>query len=278
MRAWLTGIDHVVIVVRDLQRAANTYARLGFTLTPRGEHTLGSQNHCIMFGEDYVELLGVPKPHPALDHYREFLLRGEGLAALALATKDMVKAGAELAACGIATGPPLEFSRPVWHRDGDEAARFGILQLPLAVTPGARAFVCQHFTPELVWQPQWQAHAVGARGIAAIAVAVEDVEAAASDYARLFAEKPQRTQEGLLINTGTAPMALCARGDLGRRLAGVGLPARARPVAAALFVRVADREQAARTLKRNGIDAVKLNDGALGVSAQQAHGVALVFG
>ena len=66
MRQHLQGIDHVVVLVRDLDRAQQAYARMGFTLTPRGFHTLGSQNHCLMFGSDYVELLAVPRPHPAL--------------------------------------------------------------------------------------------------------------------------------------------------------------------------------------------------------------------
>ena len=66
MRRNIQGIDHVVVLVRDLDRAAAAYARMGFQLTPRGFHTLGSQNHCIMFGADYVELLAVPKPHPTM--------------------------------------------------------------------------------------------------------------------------------------------------------------------------------------------------------------------
>jgi len=41
-----------VVLVRDLDRARDTYARLGFTLTPGGLRTLGSQNHCIMFERD----------------------------------------------------------------------------------------------------------------------------------------------------------------------------------------------------------------------------------
>jgi catechol 2,3-dioxygenase-like lactoylglutathione lyase family enzyme len=278
MRASLTGIDHVVIVVRDLQRAANAYARLGFTLTPRGEHSLGSQNHCIMFGRDYIELLAVPQPHPALAYYRDFLSHGEGLAAIALASRDARAAHAELAAAGVRVEPPLEFSRPVKLENGAREARFRIVQLPVEALPGARAFVCEHFTPELVWQEEWRAHAIGATGLAAIGLAVEDVDAAANAYGRVLAEKPQRITEGLLVNTGTVPIGLASRGSLGRRLDGVALPARPRPVVAALFIHVADRALAARALEHHGIQPVRLKDGSLGVGAEQAHGIALVFG
>src|SRR5580692_2114904 len=55
-------LDHVVVNVRDrIDEAAETYCRLGFTLTPRGYHTLGSINHLAMFGTDYLELIGVPE-------------------------------------------------------------------------------------------------------------------------------------------------------------------------------------------------------------------------
>ena len=55
-------LDHVVINARDdMDRAADIYTRLGFTLTERGYHSLGSMNHLAMFGTDYLELIAVPK-------------------------------------------------------------------------------------------------------------------------------------------------------------------------------------------------------------------------
>src|SRR5215472_10632273 len=55
-------LDHVVINARDdMDRAADLYRRLGFTLTERGYHSLGSMNHLAMFGTDFLELIAVPK-------------------------------------------------------------------------------------------------------------------------------------------------------------------------------------------------------------------------
>jgi hypothetical protein len=52
-------LDHVVVDVRErMDEAAGTFAALGFQLTPRGHHTLGSMNHLAMFATDYLELLG----------------------------------------------------------------------------------------------------------------------------------------------------------------------------------------------------------------------------
>ena len=278
MRRAIAGIDHVVIAVRDLDRAQETYARLGFTLTPRGFHTLGSANHCIMFGNDYVELLALPVEHPAMRYYAEFLSRGEGLAAVALASTDADAAYAEFAADGIEADAPLDFSRPVRLAEGERDAAFRIVQLPPAQTPGCRSFVCQHRTRELVWRPEYRSHALGATGLAALAVVAEDPVTAAAGYAKLFRASPQKIDEGLLVQTGTAPIAVGSRGGIGRRLRGVGLPLRARPLVAVAFIRVADRAHAAEVLRRGGFDPVALPDGSFAVSADKAHGVALVFG
>jgi catechol 2,3-dioxygenase-like lactoylglutathione lyase family enzyme len=275
VRGHLQGIDHVVVLVRDLDKARDAYVRMGFTPTPRGLHTLGSQNHCLMFGRDYVELLAVPRPHPATQHFTDFLARGEGLGAIALATNDAHALHASLAADGIAADPPLDFSRPV---EGLGEARFRIVQLPPAASPGCRMFACQHFTREFVWLPDFQRHANGAAGIAAVALVCEDPAAAAASYAGVLAARPQRIEEGLLVQTGSAPIAFASRWNLGHRLHGVGLPLRPRPLVAALFIRVADRSATASVLRRNGLDPVALADGSFAVSAQDAHGVALVFG
>ncbi|MEC7674799.1 MAG: VOC family protein, partial [Pseudomonadota bacterium] len=59
-------LDHVVINTRrSMDAAAAAFADLGFTLTPRGEHSLGSINHLMIFGDNYLELLGLPADGPA---------------------------------------------------------------------------------------------------------------------------------------------------------------------------------------------------------------------
>ncbi len=275
MRSHVQGIDHVVVLVSNLDKAQQAYARMGFTLTPRGFHTLGSQNHCLMFGSDYVELLAVPKPHPAMQYFSDFLAKGEGLGAIALATDDAGGLHASLAKDGIAADAPLDFSRPV---EGLGDARFRIVQLPPDASPGCRMFACQHFTREVVWRPEFQRHANGVTAVAAVAVVAEDPEAAAADYGKLLAARPQDIEVGFLVQTGSASIALASRWKIGHRLHGVGLPLRSRPLVAALFVRVANRATAAGVLRRNGLNPVALADGSFAVSAQDAHGVAVVFG
>lgn len=271
MRAHIRGLDHVVILVRDLDRARDTYERLGFALTPRGYHSLGSQNHCIMFERDYIELMAVPKPHPAFQYFSDFLARGEGVGAIALATDDAEGAHAELTQSGIAAEAPLDLSRPV---EGLGEARFRLVQLPPDQTPGCRMFLCQHLTREIVWRREYQSHSVGATEIAAVAVVAED----AAGYACVFGEKPRRIKEGLLLASGSAQIVLSSHRKMENRLDPAGLPKRAPPLAVALFIRVADRARAAAAMRQGGLSPVMLKDGSFAIGADQANGVALVFG
>ena len=135
-----------MIAVRDLDRAARDFAALGFSLTPRGHHSIGSENHCIMFSTTYIELLWPgPKSHPWLDHHRNFVDAGDGLAALAFKIDEP-------------EGPYMDLSRPV---EGG-VARFRLVQ----ETPSV--FFVQHLTPELIWRREWQSHVNGSCELAGV--------------------------------------------------------------------------------------------------------------
>lgn len=149
-----------MIAVRDLDAAAATFTALGFTLTPRGHHSIGSQNHCIMLGSTYLELLVAPVAHPWLDYYRAF---GEGLAAIALSTSDADATYALLKGKG--AKPPMDLSRPV---DGG-IARFRLVQ----IENSPQIFFVQHLTRELVWRREWQAHANGARELVHVSLSAK---------------------------------------------------------------------------------------------------------
>src|SRR6188472_3287866 len=82
----IAGIDHVIVGVSDLERARLGWSRLGFTLSPRGRHIgQGTANYCIMFPDDYVELLGIVDPNDLVQRLDAFLAQSEGLMATAFA-------------------------------------------------------------------------------------------------------------------------------------------------------------------------------------------------
>jgi catechol 2,3-dioxygenase-like lactoylglutathione lyase family enzyme len=281
MRQHIDGIDHVVIVVRDLDAARDAFRRMGFSVTPRGHHTLGSQNHCIIFGRDYIELLWSPEgePHPSRRYYTEFARAGAGLAAIALKTDNAKGAYTEMLWAGFAPSDPVDFSRPVEVPGGKRDARFRVSMAARDSTPGGQIFVCEHLTSELVWRPEHLRHANGATGIAAVAIVADDVAATARPYERLFARQAEPIAEGLKVPTGgDAPLAFVTARSLAAKLPNVRLDARPGPLMAALFVRVADRDAAEAALRAGGFRPARMPDDSVALGADAAHGVALVFG
>ena len=51
------GLDHIVHAVRDLDRAADLYRKLGFTVGARNTHPWGTQNHIVQFDGCFIEVL-----------------------------------------------------------------------------------------------------------------------------------------------------------------------------------------------------------------------------
>jgi catechol 2,3-dioxygenase-like lactoylglutathione lyase family enzyme len=278
MRKHVKGIDHVVITVRDLDSSEDIFRRMGFTVTPRGHHTLGSQNHCVMFGRDYVELLMVPQRLPGREYYYDFARIGDGLAAIALKTDNVRGAYGELTAAALAPSEPVDFSRPVQLPTETKNASFRVTQLGLEQTPGGQVFLCQHFTPDVVWRPEFQTHANTATGLAAIAILSNEVPATAAAYERLFDVEAKIISEGLLVNTGDTPIAIVNERALAKRLPGVWISARHQPCMAALFIRVTDRDRAERSLRAGGLHPLRMPDGSVALGAAEAHGVAIIFG
>jgi len=231
-----------------------------------------------MFEHDYFELLMVPQRLPGREYYYDFARIGDGLAAIALKTDNARGAYGELTAAALAPSEPVDFSRPVQLPTGAQNASFRITQLGLEQTPGGQVFLCQHFTRDVVWRPEYQAHANSAAGLAAITIVSNEVPATAAAYERLFDVKAQTIAEGLLVNTGDTPIAIVNERALAKRLPGIWISARHQPCIAALFIRVADRDTAERTLRDGGLHPMRMPDGSVALGAAEAHGVAIVFG
>ncbi len=272
------GLDHLVVAVRDLDTARDAYERLGFTVTPRGHHTaLKSANHTVMFRDDtYVELLGIEEKRPANAHYAAFLLKREGIAAVALKTADARAARAPLAAAGFPTEESVDFGRPVDLPGGARDATFTITQIDPAATPGGRVFLCQHHTPEVVWRPDSLDHANGATGLAGLVIAADDPDAVAGAYARLFGTPVTTRGSARVVDTGNVPLLVATPDRLHWAWTSDPAFAAPRPFFAGLVVRVADLEQAQRALQKSKFPTVGGN-GVLRVNSTSACGAMIAF-
>ena len=249
------GLDHVVVAVRDLDGAAAAWRGLGFTVSPRGTHSahMGSGNYTIMFGEDYLELLGVLTPTPHNAPMRAFLEGREGLERAAFTTTDAAAGVAELAARGIAATGPIAFGRPVSLPGGGEAeARFNVFHWPRSERPGGLGiFACQHLTRDAVWIPELQAHANGARRLLRLEVLAADPAAAAAQMAALIDQPVAVEPDGasrVPTGGGRADLVFLDRATLAARHPGVSLDGLPAEGAAALVLATGDLAGAARAL------------------------------
>src|SRR5450432_1307969 len=185
------GIDHAVVVVKDLDKAAENWKRLGFTVSPRGTHSakMGSGNTTIMLDPDYIELLGVLVETEHNTPTRAFLVkRGEGIERIAFTAVDSAAGAEEIRARGYEPVGPTDFERPVTMPDGSlSAAKFRIFQWPIAEAPGGlRIFACQHKTRETVWIPELMKHANCAKRLKQVLIASPEPAKDAAHLVRLI--------------------------------------------------------------------------------------------
>lgn len=278
MTAVSEPFDHAVVVCGDLDAAAANWRALGFTLTQRGYHTLGSQNHCIMLARDYLELLHVTAPSPSRQYYWDAQQRGDGCAAMSCKSRDAFATAARLRAAGYKTSDPIEFSRPVRLDDGSEhPATFRVTALDEA--PGARYFVCEHRTPELLWRPEWMAHANGATAIEAAYLIVEagQVGAAAAAYAEMTGGTLIVADDRVArIAVDGAELVISTADALAEVTGTLHLTAESSGYAA-IRLRTADLAKARTHWGTHSIATVDLGPQATLIPAASANGVALLF-
>ncbi|MBS0341589.1 MAG: VOC family protein [Proteobacteria bacterium] len=177
------ALDHVVIAVASLEQAVADYRRAGFTVIAGGRHPGRNTANALVVFEDgsYLELIAYSAPSPEERWWRVLDAAGEGLVDFALLPQDIDAAVADARRRGLAelTAVPGARNRPDGVRIAWSSARQQRHDLP---------FLCADITPRALRVPEGDArrHANGARGIAAVQVAVQDVAASLARYRMLL--------------------------------------------------------------------------------------------
>ena len=275
----ITGIDHAIVGVHKLEAARRQWAKLGFTITPRGRHKgWGTANYCIMFETDYVELLGIVDPAGFTNKLDRFLKIREGLMGLAFSTETAEAVSAALEAASIGYKGPADLSRLLELPEGEVEPAFKLVYLNGA-TPGVSSFVCQHLTRDLVWRPEWTRHANGVTGIDSMTVVVRNTSTPRAGW-RTFLGKDAVTEideQEFIAMVGqtelrflTEAAAKAALPDLRRRK---WRP----PFLAGMALSVGDPAETVKALEAGGVKYARKDDETIAVSGSQANGVSLEF-
>jgi catechol 2,3-dioxygenase-like lactoylglutathione lyase family enzyme len=169
----VTGIDHLVIVVHDLERASAAYRALGFTVLPGGRHEphVGTENALIALQDgSYVELIAFYVPQPG-HRWWGALQIGSGLVDLCLHSDDLGADAKVLRDAGVIMGEPEPKSRT--RPDGVQV-RWSYA-LAGGAHRGVAPFIIHDVTGRDLRVPAERTHANGVVGIGAVTLAVDDV-------------------------------------------------------------------------------------------------------
>lgn len=98
-------LDHLVVVVKDIEVASETYQKLGFALKPGRKHSNGLLNTFVKFRDDTeIELMSITSPandEISREYAKVLAEQGESGAYVALSGQDIDGASERLSAAGI---------------------------------------------------------------------------------------------------------------------------------------------------------------------------------
>ena len=277
----LSHIDHPVIAVANMESGHELYAKLGFTIPPRGRHLeWGTGNWCIMFADDYLELRGIVDGSRYTHNLDAHLAsKGEGLMGLAFAPAVSAEVSFTRAQeVGLKPTGLKALTRRFELPEGDALPNFRICYLNEAEIPELlTTVVCEHRTPEIIRTPAWLVHENTVTGVRSVTGVSDDLATLAARLALLVgSENVSSTETAVRMNLPkgayleyVTPAVAAERG--------IADPKAVVPYLPVMTLGVANIAATRSVLRRNGIGYEALSDDGLRVPAAYCCGVILDF-
>ena len=279
-------LDHLVICVRDLAKAALDWQALGFSLTPTGVHPFGTSNRLAMFGNNFLELLAVtdvaavpPSESGRFNfaaHNQDFLRAAEGMSMLALHSADAHADAAHFRATHIGSYAPLDFGRDAVLPGGGKArVAFSLAFATDPTMPGIAFFTCQQrHPPELFWKAEYQHHPNGTLRVNEVVMSAPEPVEHRAFLERLTESTAEFMPGRLTVGQNGDRITVLGPSETAHRLPDCVADGPPRFCAARLSVK--DLDATRRLLKNNGV-AFRVVDDALKIPSATSHGLALEF-
>ncbi len=285
-------LDHVGVGIRNLDSGLDVYTRLGFQLTARSFHSgsratgapvepWGSGNHCAMFREGYLEILGLTDPN-MYSSVKDMVNRYEGLHIVAIGCGNADEAHAEFAKSGAPVEAPRALERDAAFGPGNletRRARFRNMYVDRQKFTEGRFIFIEHLTRDVLWQPHLLTHPNGALGIDAVYFVVPDPEATAQKFAPLFSDRIERFPGVVKLTLDRGTLWLTDEAHWRSRAPGSFVPPPPSP--AGFGIRVESLEATRQVLESKGVTVhAGMKGGApasLWVAPEDACGAAIQF-
>lgn len=279
----IVDIDHAMIGVRDVERAAFQFERLGFTVAPASDLP-GMRNRCVcltpVYGDaaNYVELLGFTDRALAPPFMENLLGGPDGVVSSVVGVADCRAAEVALRAGGFDPGATIDMRR-AWPLASGQAldVSFSIClpawgRAPLYWNP------CQHRTVQHYHRAEWRAHANGAARLRAILAVDDNPRAIAARYVEDWGATPTLDErDAAHVRARDVELRVLTPRRFGEIYGPETLPrARKLPAYAGLSIEVMDRARLVGTLSFNGVG-FTLGDDHVLVAPGQACGALVEF-
>jgi Glyoxalase-like domain len=282
-------LDHVGVAVKSLDRGRDASSRLGFQLTGRSFHSgsasagapvtpWGSGNHCAMFRQGYLEIIGLTDA-TIYSSVKDMVARYEGLHIVAIGCGNADAAYAEFQKAGAPVEAPRALERDAPFGPGNREmrrAKFRNMYVERNSFTEGRFIFIEHLTRDVLWQPHLLDHANGAVGIDAVYFVVADPEATARKFAPLFSERIERFPGVVKLTLDRGTMWLTQEDAWRERVPGSFVPPVPSPAGFGILVESIDATR--KYLESNGVQVhTGMSASQLWVAPEDACGAAIQF-
>jgi catechol 2,3-dioxygenase-like lactoylglutathione lyase family enzyme len=197
----LTAIDHIIIGVHNLEKAATQFSqKLGLAVSGGGIHpTGGTANRIIVIGDTYLELIAIHDPAEAQQSMLDRLATQEGYLNFVLASNDIEADSKAMVNSGI----PILGPTPGSLRSADGRTRgWSRTNIERPDLAQRYPFIIQHDSTgeerrfRLAGWTTPPEHALGAVQVRSATIAVADLAEATQRYQHIYGLKPSDSFTG----------------------------------------------------------------------------------
>ncbi len=282
----LDNINHVGVAVRDLAKTAARYESFGFLLTPFSLHSgawkpneavqsLGSGNRCVMFDNNYLELLASADPAEPSPRIAAYLRRHQGAHIICFNSENLTSVDRRLTSAGIKTSGIIALQRVIDTADGIRVAKFERLQFAPDDSPEGYIQAAKHLTPDYIYQRRYLAHPNGCTRLTETIVITDDLRHFVEKYRRYAENEPQWDGDASTFTFPLGARLVLASSKRGRELLpGTLFPPL--PCIAAVAFDTPDLGAQRERLKRAAVTFAETSRGLI-IPAEEASGIAVVF-
>ena len=275
------SLDHVALLVRRLNDAADAFRRMGFTLSHRSLHegqlepggqrlAWGTAGHSVTFAQGYLELVAAAGDTEYGQAVTARAREREGIHLLALATGDLARLKTSLAGRVSGIEDPRFLVREWPIGDETRPVAFKMAQLDNRFWPEADLALVEHRSADLIWRSDLPDHDNGARALAFVVLATREPAKSRERFARLLGPST-----GSLFQLRRGRLTVTDLVSITRRYPGADIAPP--PFPAALGVEVDDLARVGALLRRNQVPYQQTPNETLWVAPAHAGGCIVEF-